>query len=82
MNGQLRINQVFAFVIVDEDGTEGVVAVLRDGVWMPLMGADMSRVESLKALVRDAPQCRGKRVTILRFGDREDIGTIDRTGEQ
>jgi hypothetical protein len=81
MKGQLRINQLFAFVIVDDDGTEGVPALLIDGTWMPLMGADMARVDSLKAIVEASPQFKGKRVTIQRFGDRETIGTIDRTAE-
>jgi hypothetical protein len=81
MKGQLRINQLFAFVIVDDDGTEGVPALLIDGTWMPLMGADMARVDSLKAIVAVSPQFKGKRVTIQRFGDRETIGTIDRSAE-
>lgn len=79
--GQLRINQLFAFVIVDEDGTEGVPAFVEHGTWQPMMGADMARVESFKRLARTDPMFRGLRVTILRFGDREEIGVIDRTGE-
>lgn len=81
MKGQLRINQMFAFVLVDEDGTEGVPAVQVEGVWFPLMGADMARVDSLKRLALQEPSFRGKRLTIVRFGHRETIGTIDRTSE-
>lgn len=82
MKGQLRINQLFAFVVVDEDGTEGVPATLDAlGIWSPLMGADMTRVNALKNLVASNPMYRGKKFTILRFGHREVIGTIDRTGE-
>jgi len=82
MKGQLRINQLFAVVVVDEDGTEGVPALLGpDGTYLPLMGADMARLDGLKDLVKTHPQFRGRKFTILRFGDREAIGTIDRTGE-
>ena len=81
MKGQRRINQLFAFTFIDADGTEGVPALLVDGVWLPLMGADMARVDSLKRLVEVDPMFRGKKMTICRFGDREVIGTIDRTGE-
>ena len=82
MKGQLRINQLFAFVMIDADGTEGVPAILGpDNVWMPLMGADMTLVNDLKRMVEAAPMFRGRRLTIQRFGDRETIGTIDRTAE-
>lgn len=81
MKGQLRINQLFCFVIVDQDGTEGVPAVNLGGTWFPLMGADMARVEDLKRIVEHDPLFKGKRITIQRFGDRETIGTIDRTAE-
>jgi len=81
VKGQLRINQLFAFVIVDDDGTEGVVGVRLGDQWFPLMGADMARVDSMKALVKADPMLRGRKITILRFGDREDIGTIDRSDE-
>lgn len=82
MKGQLRINQLFAFVVVDADGTEGVPAFSAgDGLVLPLMGADMARVDSLKRLVAADPMFAGRTVTIVRFGHRETIGTIDRTGE-
>lgn len=84
MKGQLRINQLFAFVVVDTDGTEGVPAFMdpSTGTWLPLMGADMARVDSLKQLVATQPMFAGVRFTICRFGDREVIGTIDRTAER
>ena len=82
MKGQFRINQIFAFVVLDDDGTEGVPALqLPDGTMMPLMGADVTRLDDLKAIVQQTPQCRGRKFTILRFGNRETIGTIDRTHE-
>ncbi len=68
-------------MVVDTDGTEGVPAILEDGVWFPLMGADMARVESLRQLVEHDPAFAGMKIAIQRFGHRETIGTIDRSGE-
>lgn len=84
MKGQLRINQLFAFVMVDEDGSEGVPGYYdaQMGTFVAMMGADMARVESLKALARTDPMFKGKKLTICRFGHREAIGSIDRTGER
>jgi len=83
MKGQLRINQLFAFVTVDEDGTEGVIGYFdaRQGMAVAMMGADMGRVEALKRIAEQDPMLRGRTITILRFGERETIGTIDRTSE-
>jgi hypothetical protein len=82
MKGQLRIHQMFAFTIIDEDGTEGVIGALdASGMWRPFVGADMRRVEDLKEIARTFPAFAGLKITILRFGGREEIGTIDRTGE-
>jgi hypothetical protein len=45
------INELYAFVSVDpEDDDEGVIAFQTDDGWMPMIGADMERVESLKAI--------------------------------
>lgn len=83
MKGQLRINQLFAFVVLDADGTEAVPGYVDSAGWkMAMMGADMMRVDSLKDLAATDPRFRGKKITILRFGDRETIGTIDRTHER
>ena len=82
MKGQLRINQMLAFMVLDDDGTEGVCAIrTAEGYWLPLMGADMARVDSLKELVQAEPMFAGRKVTILRFGHREEVGVIDRSQE-
>ncbi len=83
MKGQLRINQLFAFIVVDTDGTEGVPGYFDRslGVHVAMMGADMARVADLKRLAETDPMFRGLKITICRFGHRETIGTIDRTGE-
>jgi hypothetical protein len=84
MKGQQRIDQCFAFIVLDDDGTEGVPAFYEPtlGVLLPMMGADLARVENLRPLAESDPGLRGKRITIAKFSHRETIGVIDRTQER
>jgi len=49
-NGKfLRITELYAFVSKDENGHEGIMGFQTpDGNMMPMIGADVERVESLK----------------------------------
>ena len=48
-NGRfLKITEIFAFVSKDKEGNEGIMGAMQlDGTMMPLIGADVERVESL-----------------------------------
>ncbi len=81
MKGQLRIDQMFAFIVLDEDGTEGIPAVEHGEHLVPLVGADMARVSSLRAIVLADPRLKGYRVTLVTFTHRETLEVIDRTQE-
>ena len=73
-----KITEMYAFVSEDtgpED--EGVVAEKFGGVWMPLVGADMARVESLKPLARMVAKKTGKPLKLLRFTNRELMEIIE-----
>ncbi len=44
----LRITEIFAFCAKDDNGDEGVIGFLGpDNSWIPMVGADMTRVKSL-----------------------------------
>jgi len=65
---------MYAFVMEDSGpDDEGVMAMSMNEWWLPMVGADMSRVEALKphadALAKEA----GKPYKILKFSQREDI---------
>ncbi len=78
MNGQEHIEQMYAFVVVDDDGTEGVPAIDNGkGMIMPLVGADMARVESLRPYVESMAKSLGKPVTLMRFSVREELEVIE-----
>lgn len=78
MKGQLRIDKMFAFIVIDDDGTEGVIAIhgFSGNVFMPLIGADTSRIESLIPKADEACRLTGKKYRIIEFSTRKDV-TID-----
>lgn len=73
-----RIEKMFAFIVEDAGpGDEGVVGIRSPGgEWLPLVGADMKRVEALKAYARDVAARAGKPVRVLRFSVREELEVI------
>jgi len=76
MSTPLIINEMFAFIAPDALG-EGLVAFqMPSGEWMPLVGADMTRVESLKPIARKIGKMSGKKIQLVKFTTRihlEDI---------
>ena len=43
-----KITEMFAFVVVGDDGDEGIPAIQMGDLMMPLVGADMERIDSLR----------------------------------
>lgn len=79
MKGQLKIDTIYAFIVLDEDGTEGIPAALGpNGMLFPLVGADLARVASLRKFVETDPMLRGKRITLAHFTNRTDVEVIER----
>jgi len=70
---KLVIKEMFAFVAMDVDG-EGVMGACLDGkTFMPLVGADMDRVQSLVPVAEMIKKTTGKDYRILQFKNRVDI---------
>lgn len=68
----LKIERMYAFVAKNEDG-EGVMAFkIKDG-WMPMVGADLKRVESLLPIAEDLSKASGVEFKILQFDNRTDV---------
>ena len=70
-----RIDAVWAFLAVDkETGNEGVCGVRSiEGQWLPAIGADLKRVESLKPAVRTLADVHGVKIRLVKFSQREVI---------
>lgn len=79
MNGQIRMDEMFAFICVDDDGTEYIPCIdsgLNKPV-MPLAGCDMRRVEILKPFAEMVAKTLKKKLTLVKFTHREDVETIE-----
>lgn len=72
-----RITEMWAYVIEDsgpED--EGVVAARVGGEWMPLVGADRARAESMRPFAVEIGRRLGKPIRLVRFTDREGVEVL------
>lgn len=61
-----RIEELYAFVIMDDgDGNEGVPAItLTPDMMVPMMGADLDRIESLRPIAQQMARMRGAPVEL------------------
>ena len=64
-----KITELYAFVSIgSEPDDEGIMAFQTDdGIWMPMIGADMTRVNQLKPPADRISKTTGKPYKILRF---------------
>ena len=62
-----KITRMFAFVVADKDENDEGVVGFRDfnGQWLPLVGADMARIQSLKPLADKISHETGKPYKII-----------------
>jgi hypothetical protein len=82
---KLRVDEIFAFVSEDADGDEGICAFVGEGgMWMPMVCADMARVDSLRPMAKAIRQKTGMKIKLVRFskrsfdgGRRNTVGVFD-----
>lgn len=73
-----RIDEVFAFVVVDPlDNTEGIPSLFTGQGWAPMVAADRERVESLRPRAEGLAKRLGLPITLLRFTNREEMEVIE-----
>lgn len=69
-----RIEEMYAFITEDTGpDDEGIIGMNTPQGWMPFVGADMARVESLRPLVLQIAKDLGKEVKLLHFTKREEL---------
>lgn len=73
---KLRIDQIWAFVSVDEKGDEGLCAFQSSMGWTPLIAADEARLESLRPVAQRIADASGKPIRLLKFSTREIVEEI------
>jgi len=72
-----RIDEMFAFVCIDENGDEGVPAIRVGEIAYPLVGADMARIESLRSSAQAVANMTKSPVHLVKFRAREEMETIN-----
>lgn len=72
-----KITQIYAFVAEDSGpDDEGIMAMPVGHIWMPMVGADMARVNSLRPVAAKIARRTKKPVKILRFTNRVELEVI------
>jgi len=72
----MMIEELFAFIVLEREGEEGVPAFASGNMLFPLMGSDWTRVESLRPIAQRIARASGKPVTLCKFSVREDVEVI------
>lgn len=68
------INKMFAFLAENEDG-EGLIAMNIEGAYVPFIGGDMERINSLKDHARRVSSETGKNVHLVVYENRRIVET-------
>lgn len=72
-----KIEQMYAFVVEDTGpDDEGIIGMHTPLGWVPLVGGDMARIDSLRGTARSIAKRTGKKVKLLCFSERKEIETI------
>lgn len=73
-----KIDTVFAFITEDAGpGDEGILAAtFPNGMTMPLVGADLARVDSLREVAQSLCNKFGKPVRLVHFKEMEEVETL------
>lgn len=75
-----KIEQIYAFIAEEEPGDEGITAQLTPSGWMPMIGADMDRAESLREMAQKLADAGGKPIRLVKFETRSEIEVINPAG--
>lgn len=68
----LKIDVLYAFISVDAQGNEGICAFTHPetGMYMPMVGADMKRVELIRPLAVGLTEMTGVDIQLVKFEQR------------
>ena len=71
-----EIEALYAWVATEPDGGEGVCSAQIGGMHLPLVGADMDRMKSLRPYAETVRRMSGYPVRLVRFSHREDLEVL------
>lgn len=76
-NTMPRIDTIWAFVSVDpDDGNEGVCAFHTGEGWMPMIAADIARLDQIRPIAQKIARDRQQAVKLVRFSQRTEEETL------
>lgn len=79
-NAPKLIGEMFAFISRDDKGDEGLTGARTPVGWVALVGADMARVEDIKAKALPALLKAGQSIVLARFSVRDDLEFFEPDG--
>ena len=71
-----KIGELFAFIAEEGPEDEGIVAMMVGDKWMPMLGADMKRIESLRPIAQKIATIHGQKIILAKFTTRTNIEEI------
>lgn len=71
-----KIDQMYAYIAQDPDGSEGITAFLAEDGWMPMVGADLKRAEALRPMAEILARESGRPIKLVRFEIRTELEDI------
>lgn len=67
----LRVDSMYAYLVVDEEGNEGVPAIPGpNGMTLPMMGADLANMTQFEPYAQAVADQTGREVTLAHFSVR------------
>lgn len=67
-NGRfLKIDELYAFIAIDENGNEGIMSMFDGTTHIPLIGADTARLDSIRPLADEVTRVSGIKYEIRYF---------------
>ena len=74
----MQIMSIWAYVSENEEGVEGICGFNdpRTGQWVPMIAADEERLKSLKPFAHQIAVVTKKKVKLVKFHKREDVGEV------
>jgi hypothetical protein len=74
------IDTLHAYISTDETG-EGVTSFYSTEMgWMPMVGADQARIESLEPIAQSLASDSGRRIVLAEFSNRTDVKILEPNG--
>ena len=62
-----KIEKIYAYIVDEGEGDEGIPAVQLGDSFFPLIGADMERIKSLEPYVEMVGDLKGKKMVFKEF---------------